>query len=498
MSDEQGTKWEYQEMPAVRVSRWIRRGDWLIVGSMLMVLLVVISSLVISHFVDIHVPEAVPAVIGISVLLAVVLACLFYFSALHEVERSGGLIKGEGGAWVRLFFFGFIFYAGFVMPAMSGTLHLARRLVCGVNMKGLGCAMTVYANDYYDMAPGEAWCDLLIEKTDVASKSLICPSSKDKVGECSYALNKYVIGKPLTELPAGTVLLFETTLGSGGETGQAQDREGYKKYTLVQEALDADQKVRLGRWNQVGGPEDLSVGNHEGQGAFFVFTDGHGSFEKIDGIKQLRWDPEDESVRWDESMIKGSDRPGERVPVEVRRRHVRNLLAGAGGLAAVGFVFVRSSRMKVYTLVIAAAAAVMGAFWGAISEGYYEMYDSSLTRIGWLVGLVFGMLAAVGYCLVMTRNLRRGRVVSLEAGRFRIQFDVLTGMWTGLLCSLAVHGTLWMYHSDTRGGGIIHGIYWGLLVGVITGAIARWIFVGKFSEKMQAAHDAATMVQPID
>jgi prepilin-type processing-associated H-X9-DG protein len=417
-----------------------------------------------------------------------IIGCVGGGIALSAIENSPGRIKGEGRAWFGFSFCGFMIYLAFIMPTMGKVDTIADRVVCGTNMKNLGNALVVYADEYDGRLPtAEAWCDLLIEKADVSPKSFVCPSSEDKEGECSYALNKYVIGKNLSELSTGMVLLFETTRGREEESYPSiGDRANYGKYPLVQEALESDTKVRLGRWNQVGGPEDLSVGNHEGKGANFVFVDGHSSFEKIGSIEHLRWDPEDESVRWDESMVRESDLYGEAaVPFEVRRGHVRNILIGAGVLAAVCFAFIPGGRMKGYAMVIAGAAAGMGAFWGMASEGFYAEYESTLPRVGWMVGLVWGVLAAVCYTLIMAHNLRRGRVVPLEGGGYRIREDVLGGMWTGLLCSLAVHGTLWMYHLNQQGGGLFHGIYWGMLVGVITGAIARWVFVRWFSENLQ-------------
>jgi len=37
-----------------------------------------------------------------------------------------------------------------LMPALSKVKKIAQRVVCGTNLKGLGTAQTVYANDYDD------------------------------------------------------------------------------------------------------------------------------------------------------------------------------------------------------------------------------------------------------------------------------------------------------------------------------------------------------------
>src|SRR5210317_1016551 len=37
-----------------------------------------------------------------------------------------------------------------LMPALNKVKKIAQRVVCGTNLKGLGTAQTVYANDYDD------------------------------------------------------------------------------------------------------------------------------------------------------------------------------------------------------------------------------------------------------------------------------------------------------------------------------------------------------------
>ncbi len=55
-------------------------------------------------------------------------------------------------------------------------------------------------------------------------------------------------------------------------------------------------------WNQVGGPEILTVDNHQGEGCNVLFVDGHVEFVKSPGLPQLRWT--------------GSDALGNRPPPE--------------------------------------------------------------------------------------------------------------------------------------------------------------------------------------
>ncbi|HOT73103.1 MAG TPA: type II secretion system protein [Anaerohalosphaeraceae bacterium] len=95
-----------------------------------------------------------------------------------------------------------------LMPALNKVKKIAQRVVCGTNLKGLGNAMTVYANDFRGQYPcqGEGkrlvwaratdqafqavrtWTDgqnitlgaslyLLVRLADVGPKSFVCPSS---------------------------------------------------------------------------------------------------------------------------------------------------------------------------------------------------------------------------------------------------------------------------------------------------------------------------------
>lgn len=100
-----------------------------------------------------------------------------------------------------------------LLPALSKVKKIAMRVICGTNLKGLGTAQTVYANDYDDEYTVQgnkqphAWSDrtadwngtttnptnngtasitvgaslyMLVREADVAPKSFVCPSSEQK------------------------------------------------------------------------------------------------------------------------------------------------------------------------------------------------------------------------------------------------------------------------------------------------------------------------------
>lgn len=109
-----------------------------------------------------------------------------------------------------------------LMPALSKVKKIAMRVVCGTNLKGLGTAQTVYANDYDDeyVVQGQGgahiWTNttsewqittknwknganitvgaslyLLVREADVSPKSFVCPASDQQEfdGKNSYNLD---------------------------------------------------------------------------------------------------------------------------------------------------------------------------------------------------------------------------------------------------------------------------------------------------------------------
>jgi prepilin-type processing-associated H-X9-DG protein len=98
-----------------------------------------------------------------------------------------------------------------LMPALSKVKKIAQRVICGTNLKGLGTAQMVYAQDYNDdytvqsgrgkhawgwytpgfQAEGKNWSNdssitigaslyLLVREADVSPKSFVCPSGAER------------------------------------------------------------------------------------------------------------------------------------------------------------------------------------------------------------------------------------------------------------------------------------------------------------------------------
>ncbi len=219
--------------------------------------------------------------------------------ALVNISKSNGQLKGTGFAVTGLVIpvvLGPMMLA-ILMPALSNVRHIAQRVVCGTNLKGLSTAMMVYTNDYDEMLPTENWCDLLIEEADVSPRSFICEDSDAIEGESCYAMNKHVAGKKLGDLPPDVVLFFETDMGVGNGPRNAPItiRRHYEFLNEFGNVYDEDAFVYKDRFNQFGGPEDLllrHVGPGSQSGCNIAYADGHVMFVKEEGIAELRWTAE--------------------------------------------------------------------------------------------------------------------------------------------------------------------------------------------------------------
>ena len=175
------------------------------------------------------------------------------------------------------------------------TISLAYRLMCGANVNGLGKALSVYCNDYGKIS--SHWNDLLVERADVHVRQFMCRGSDAITGECSYAMNKYIVEMNMSQLPSDIVVLFETDYGKTASRWWrkhpfSKDNNYYSvtESNGVPKLIRSDKLDKL-RWNQVGGPEMLTTNHHRGKGCIVLFGDSHVDFIKPEDIPKLRWKP---------------------------------------------------------------------------------------------------------------------------------------------------------------------------------------------------------------
>ena len=193
-------------------------------------------------------------------MLTAIPAIILGIVSLVKINHSGGRLKGSGmaitgivGPVAALPLVALLM--GILMPALARVRQISFRMVCGTNLSGLSKAMMLYVNDYDRYPTPQRWCDLLIERCEVAPQSFLCKGAPE--GPCNYALNEN-IAKLGTSTQQDIVLLFETHPG----------------------------------WNQVGGPEILTTDNHQGDGCNVAFIGGYVKFVKASDIEFLKWKPD--------------------------------------------------------------------------------------------------------------------------------------------------------------------------------------------------------------
>lgn len=229
---------------------------------------------------------------------APLISLMLGISSLIMIRRNRGVLGGRGFAIATIVISTCFIILG-TIPAFQGWKP-PPRIICGIHLSGLGKAMLVYANDNNDEYPtADKWCDLLIQYADVRPKQLICPKSGAKTGESSFAMNKNIIGKKVSEIPPDVVLLFETNFGKdpSGRQELLGHRDWYEFFSLEYQRWgkkhDASDKVYKLRWNQFGGPEILTFENHRGKGCNILFNDYHVEFVTPERLGELKWKVEE-------------------------------------------------------------------------------------------------------------------------------------------------------------------------------------------------------------
>jgi hypothetical protein len=146
--------------------------------------------------------------------------------------------------------------AGLLLPALAKAKSRAQSVSSVNQLKQLGLAARIYANDHQDkFPPAQTWCDLL--QPLVGSAKVFKSASDPAPGPCSYGYNVLVSGMSDNKVDPQTVLFFETEAG----------------------------------WNKAGGPE-LLLGQPRSGGAYvFGFADGSVQMIAPARVGDLRWEP---------------------------------------------------------------------------------------------------------------------------------------------------------------------------------------------------------------
>ena len=236
-----------------------------------------------------------------------------------------------------------------LLPSLSRARELSKRLVCGANLKGLGTAFKIYANDYYEQWPvvpfdhskiadtkgikyvGEIreistnlptleretisetededeyegpstalsttrcfW--MFIRNGDVTQKQFICPSSSD-LPDDTNEINRYYDFKGLTRVSYGYQVPFgpvdtrasensDTRLVVMADKGPFSARQASDPEGFPESYNDYDDNTSPNDWKSLNSPNHGGEGSGEGEN--LLFADGHVEFVRkpIMGIDQ--------------------------------------------------------------------------------------------------------------------------------------------------------------------------------------------------------------------
>jgi len=168
------------------------------------------------------------------------------YASLSEWEMKGDINRDSVVNMID-----FSIFAEYWLQTSLRAREIDNRLRCAANLRGLGKAMLIYANDNEEYYPtADIWCDLLMQYADATEDQFVCPSGGE--GQSHYAINPNVIVVSHPEM----VVLFETE----------------------------------GGWNQFGGPELLAPENHQGEGCNILFNTMHVEFVEAERFDELRWE----------------------------------------------------------------------------------------------------------------------------------------------------------------------------------------------------------------
>jgi hypothetical protein len=151
----------------------------------------------------------------------------------REPARYGGRGMAIGGITTgALSFVVFALFVGAGFPALARARELSKRTVCMANMRGIGQALYIYAQDG-GMFPeaGADWQKRLLDANISTPKHFICPSSSNVEGECSYI---YVPGYGVNSDPT-QIILYEPPENHKGEGGNILYQVGHVKFVASPE-----------------------------------------------------------------------------------------------------------------------------------------------------------------------------------------------------------------------------------------------------------------------
>ena len=193
---------------------------------------------------------------GITAIIGLVLGIV----AKVKISRSNGRLKGGGLAVAGIclsvaMLLAIPIIAGFLLPALARARHEGPPTDCEHNIKQIGLALRLYADENEQQYPPAVnWCDAIVGNL-AGPEVFRCPRQAGQ--QSAYGFNRIFAGRKLSSIPPDTVMLFET---SGG-------------------------------WNVSGGPAEVAASPPHGRTYFFGLADGTVRKVSAEDLPTLRWEP---------------------------------------------------------------------------------------------------------------------------------------------------------------------------------------------------------------
>lgn len=124
-----------------------------------------------------------------------------------------------------------------LLPSLSRARELSKRTVCSANLRGIGQAMYIYANDNRDRFPPDF--KTLLDENSVTEKQFVCPSSDEAPGDLN-ACYEYIPGQT-SNSHFQNVVMYEKQGCHQNEGGNVLFLDGHvefvKPYSRVEELV---------------------------------------------------------------------------------------------------------------------------------------------------------------------------------------------------------------------------------------------------------------------